>query len=411
MQDLWDRAINGKPAADQLTPEQMAQLGMPSVNKTPTPIGQINAGMAAPKLSKWDRVKAAIGDAGTKAVDTFMPTPKGLDGLLSPEDFAAARKQGLLNLGLSLLGDSGYRDANDQVSLGQALAHGVKSAQGAYGEKIGSTLQENQFGQAAQQQKARLESRAAIAKHFVAPPNESFEDAQQRLVKMYTAYVNAGDTEMAGKLSEVVKGIHEAKPHAPQVVGDGGSLVDANGKVLFHQPKTANPNANAASDRSQARGDRIQQNLIVSDFEKATHDYGKIEEAYNAVQASVKNPNNVYGTMAALEGMARMLNPGVSVRAATLQMLKGYGSVGDKIARFYESGAKGTWPQGMRDQIYQIANSAMQGSSENFDARRAEAIDRGRLQGVDVEGLLHKRKSGGATPAEKKKGSNPLLGR
>lgn len=407
--DLWDRALNGKKLENQLTPEQLQQMGpMANVTKPPADIARINDGMAAPNVSKWTKLKAAIGDAGTKAADTLMPTPKGLDGLLSPEDFAAARKQGLLNLGLSLLGDSGYRDANDQVSLGQALAHGAKAAQGAYGEKIDSTLKENQFGQAAQQQKARLESRAAIAKQFVAPPNESFEDAQQRLVKMYTAYVNSGDTEMASKLSEVVKGIHEAKPHAAVSVPEGGTLVGPDGKVIFHSPKTAKPGDGA--DRAQGRSDRIQQNLIVSDFEKATHDYGKIEEAYNAVQASVKNPNNVYGTMAALEGMARMLNPGVSVRAATLQMLKGYGSAGDKIARFYESGAKGTWPQGMLQQIYQIAESAMQGSSENFDARREEAVHRAQLQGVDVEGLLHKRKSE-IKSSPLKKGSNPLLGR
>lgn len=350
---------------------------------TPTPVGQINAGMQPANVSLLTRLKAGLGDAARNAGNIVFAEPKGLDGLLSPEDLADARKQGLLDLGMSLLGDQ-------SPSFGEALAHGVQAGQAGFRGNLNDKIQNSVYAQGVQQQKSLLDARARIAKEFQAPPGETFQQAQERLMKMYTAYVNAGDTEMAGKLSEVVKGIKETQPK-PVNVPEGGSLVGPDGKVIYHNPK---PPAVDHSGQQQANRDRIQQNLIVSDFEKATKDFSKIEEAYNAVQASVANPNNPYGTMAALEGMARMLNPGVSVRAATLKMLKDYGSLGDKAERFYEVAKSGAWPKGMRENIYQIAESAMAGAGAEFDNRRLESIQRGRIQGVDVSGLLHRRHGG-----------------
>jgi hypothetical protein len=410
--DLWDHALNGKQIENQLTPEQLQQMGpMANVTRPLADIAHINDGMAPPNVSKWTKLKAAIGDAGTKAADTIMPTPKGLDGLLSPEDFAAARKQGLLNLGLSLLGDSGYRPANDQVSLGQALAHGAKAAQGAYGDKIDSTIKEQQFGQAAKQQQSILASRAAIAKQFVAPPNESFDDAQQRLVKMYTAYVNSGDTEMAGKLSEVVKGIHDAKPHAPISVPEGGTLVDpTTGKPIFHSPKTP-PLESPGSLRSAARQDTMQKNVIVRDFDKTTKDYRTAESSYSTLQGARANPQNFLTPMAALDAFARTINPGAAVRVGTLQMIKSYGSLGQKAQRWYDMAAKGQWPPEMMGQIYSLVDGIMKDHTDEFNRARDEAVARGQDSGVDVSNILHKARNFGAASGGVGKGSNPLLGR
>lgn len=219
---------------------------MPLVNKTPTPVAQINPA-PPPTTSKWDKVKSAISGAASTAASNLMPDTPGLQGLLSPEDFAANRKQGLLDLGLSLLGDN---DPN----FGSALSRGLGAARSGYEGRNADTIHNKALGDAEAKKKAMLASRAAIAKQYgQAPPGETPEQASQRLIPMFTAYSAAGDTEMMGKLEPVIRqlSINSNKTPKMMAVPEGGTVIDpSTGKEIFHAPKT--PSATAAADHFSA---------------------------------------------------------------------------------------------------------------------------------------------------------------
>lgn len=219
---------------------------MPLVNKTPTPVSQINPAPAQ-SASKWDKVKSAISGAASTAASNLMPDTPGLQGLLSSEDFAASRKQGLVDLGLSLLGDN---DPN----FGSALSRGLGAARSGYADRNANTLHNKALGDAEAKQKAMLASRAAIAKQYgQAPPGETPEQAIQRLLPMMAAYTAAGDTEMMGKIEPVVRQLSINSNKAPKMmaVPEGGTVIDpSTGREIFHAPKT--PSASAASDHFSA---------------------------------------------------------------------------------------------------------------------------------------------------------------
>lgn len=391
---------------------------MAPVTKAPTPIAQINAGMAPSNISKWDKIKAALGNAGNTAMSNMMPDPKGLEGLLSPEDFAASRKEGLLNLGLSLLSDGGYRPAAEQVSFGQALSHGITSARDAYGQSIDRTLHDKQVGQQVRQQRSILDSRAAIAKAYQAAPGETFEQGRKRLFSMFNAYTAAGDTEMAGKLEPVVRAIHEAKSANVGHVdlGDKVGIIDPKtGNVLSTIPKGETPGQGRSDARAAANETRtqtLQKNTIVRDFARATADYTKAEGAYSTLQGARANPKNFLTPMAALDAFARTINPGAAVRVGTLQMIKQYGSFGDKTQRYLDMASKGQWPPQMMDQIYSLVDGIMADHTTEFSRLREEAVARGADSGVDVDKILHKPRVLGAPKASGKNlPGNPFAAR
>lgn len=218
---------------------------MPLVNKTPTPVSQINPAPAQ-STSKWDKVKSAISGAASTAASNLMPDTPGLQGLLSSEDFAASRKQGLVDLGLSLLGDN---DPN----FGSALSRGLGAARSGYADRNANTLHNKALGDAEAKQKAMLASRAEIAKTYQAQPGETFEQGQQRFLKMFQAYSAAGDTEMLQKLEPYARQISINSNKAPKMmaVPEGGTVIDpSTGREIFHAPKT--PSASAASDHFSA---------------------------------------------------------------------------------------------------------------------------------------------------------------
>src|SRR5690348_8234589 len=110
--------------------------GVPGVNNNATPITaaqmpQMQAPPPAPKpLSLWQRIQ-----------QNLMPTPQGLDGVLTGDDLSHARGRGLLDMGLSLLANSQGEGGGNAPGFGQALAAGVGAMRQGYGEDVSNALQ------------------------------------------------------------------------------------------------------------------------------------------------------------------------------------------------------------------------------------------------------------------------------
>lgn len=392
---------------------------MPLVNKTPPPVAEINAGMAAPNVSRWDKIKAGVKDAGTAAMNNLMPEQKGLEGLLSPEDYAGARKQGLLDLGLSLLGDSGYRDANDQISFGQALGRGAKSARAGYEDKLGSTLQSQQYGQAAKQQKSLLDSRAAIAKQFVAPPNETFEQAQQRLVKMFTAYSQSGDTEMMGKLSEVVKGIQAKKPEAIHYQPLGGTVgqFDASGKQIGSIPTTPSPkdpNATNAAADIQTQRSFTRENQLGDDYRGQTKQYAAVADAYGTItsQAPAARAGNAQAQIALVFAFMKSLDPSSTVRESEYATAKNAAGVPERVRNQWNKLKDGSFlTAGQVDGMVNQSTAQARTWQKRLQPIREQYKKRAERWKVDPSNFVYDYFAD-LVPAESKTSTgNPLLGR
>lgn len=101
-----------------------------------------------PHLSIWDRLKMGAG--------TLLGVPDEQSGLLSGPDASAARDQGLLSAGLSLLANSGYQPVGARPTLTQAIGQAVQAGQGGAfgGIQTQDALRARQAGMA--QQRARL---------------------------------------------------------------------------------------------------------------------------------------------------------------------------------------------------------------------------------------------------------------
>lgn len=134
-----------------------------------------------------------VGNAASSAVNGIMPD--SAEGLISAEDLANARRQGLLHLGLSLLGDTSGN------GLGPALAAGVDKAQGVFGNEIQSSIAED----AMRKQKNMLAQRQAIAAKYAPTATDTEDTMFKKFPAMYADFMRAGDLEAAHNVEGIVQ--------------------------------------------------------------------------------------------------------------------------------------------------------------------------------------------------------------
>jgi hypothetical protein len=392
-----------------ITPRAPSAAVAPT-NDAPAPGWQGGVAGLFDKLEEG--VKAHVGAIG----DNLMPVPTALKGLLSPDDISTARRQGLLHLGIAM---SQGRGENPLQSLGR----GLEAAQHAYGDHLDGVIAQRKEADAEQQrqmliaqQQQLLKSRAQIAMQFPAKQNETAAQTLSRFQQIAAAQADAGDLTSAAKTGALIKDLRGPAAPAPHTINAGDKMITIgpDGKVLRTDPVGENPaqvardaaasaRANSMEGRQAAMEARaeaaakkattLQQNVIVKDFNKTAEDYHAAESGYAVLKAAKASPNNFMQPMAALDALARMLNPKGAVRQGTLQILKSQGSLGDRLTRNLTMLQSGKWPDGMQKEVFDMADKIMSEHTEDFETARQEAIDRGDAQGVDVRELLHKSKT------------------
>jgi hypothetical protein len=197
-------------------------------------------------------------------LDRLMPVPGAMEGLLSPEDIKQARMQGLLGLGTSLLSASGPRPQGQVPSLGQALGQGVQQGMSAYQQALQGTAGMNVAVQERQKAQQIQQQRAAIQARYPARPNETPQQVIERLQRMLPEFIAINDTEMVGKLVELLKSVGndtQRKPPMPQEIRLGNEVLLRNpetGEEIKRYPIGPSPrDPNAPDTAQQLRDQRV----------------------------------------------------------------------------------------------------------------------------------------------------------
>jgi hypothetical protein len=168
----------------------------------------------------------------------FAP-PDAARSFLSPEDIEAAQRQGMMSLGAGMLDASAPRVGGG--NFGQSLARGLQAGQGAFANAIANAgelsgyaqkLQDAQDAKRAQQQMIQ-QRQAIISKH---PPvaNETPAQTAARLQAMLPEFIAANDTEMVGKVVELLKSQSDLLGNKPQNLQE----VDLGDRVQLYDPRT-----------------------------------------------------------------------------------------------------------------------------------------------------------------------------
>lgn len=329
------------------------------------------------------RIGNGISNGVNTAEQRLMPTPEGMEGLLSPDDIAAARRQGLMHLGISLLGDQSQH-------FGEALAHGLNAAQQSYGGDLTQTAQQQMVGQEMRQRMNIIKARQQIAQQFPPQPNEAPAQTIDRMKGMFAAYLNAGDLESAGKLGEVLKSIGKDPTPSLQHVDTGKEILGVDphsGAVITRYPKSAAPKSGDEVSAEQ-RFNAQNLNSILDDYRADSQDFRKAMSGYESIKGAMAHPNMAQ-PFAVLDSYARVVNPGAVVRQGTMAVLQEMGSYDQKVRRWLDMAQKGQWPPDMLGAIKNTVDGIMKEHYQDYlGGARKRALMRGKQENIDITPYL-----------------------
>lgn len=377
-------------------------------------------------LSRIKDAGAAFRDRGT------FQTPDAFTGLLSPEEQASARSRGLLAMGAGIL--------NGQGNALQAISQGVLGGQGAYDSAIGQTLQQHDYLQqksdeqiAREQQQKILRARAQIAQQFPIPENASESQRASILQQMMIAYAKAGDTEMAGKIGEVVKSLGRD----PSTTKDQNEWVDfggykelrdkLSGKVLERVQKTPSPRDPNTPSSGQIINDQrmfTREEQLADDFRAQTKPYADIASNFSTVASlsAAAEQGNPQAQIGLVFAFMKGLDPGSVVREGEYATAKNAAGVPERIRNQYNKLLGGTFlssdqVRSMVDQSQSIADGwrkRLQPIRESYNARAKRWHVDGSLITPDYFDFIdeyNKTKKKAVAPANKNyRKDNPFAG-
>lgn len=318
-----------------------------------------------------------------------MPAPAGYGSLISDDDLRHARRSGLLNFGLSMLDAAHNAPGMGTPSLGQAFSKSVRTGLDSYNQDVNQNLQQRLGAQQIAQQQLILANRMRVAQQYAPTENETPDQTAQRLRQMYLEYLRVGDTDMAGKLGEVVSKLFadSDKPVEHVDLGDRTAILDPKtGRVLRYEtngPKPKSGDEVTATNRFNA----TQTNAILDDYRTDTKTYRTALDGYRVLQGALQSPN-LTTPFAALDAYARVINPGAVVRQGTMAILQEMGSYDQKVRRWLSMAEQGQWPSDMLQDIKTRLDAVMRGHHVDYQDARRRAVLRGQMLGIPIEPLL-----------------------
>lgn len=411
---------------EQLQPlpdDHPAAVAAAAAATQPTFPDQGMGGMPLPvhKMSVWERVHQGLNNIASSAKQGFsqipermMPTPQGLEGMLTPENIHAARMQGLMGAGQALLSGAGQGHNG-----AQALASALQGAQQGYGGGINQTIQTAQAVQGMQQQKKILAGRDMIARQYPTIAGEDQHAMNMRLRAMYSDFVRNGDTEMVSKLGEVIKSIEEKPVPTKSVAWEdaddhkearyaetGLPVLDAAGNPLTIKKGMTSAEVAAQQSRADMENERRRGaiNRIKDNFraEPAVKDYETASSAADLLRASLASPGMASPIMM-MDAFGRVNNPHAQVRPSMLELINQMGAFGDKAKRWMSMIQTGQWPAEMTTSVTNSINATMKEHRKSFlDAKNA-AINEGKADAfkIDMEPFLPDPERGRVPPGKR----------
>ena len=277
-------------------------------------------------------------------------------GLLTADDYAAARRQGLLGLGQGLLAASG--GGAQYSNLNQRLAAGLQAGQQAYQQALGQQAAQAQAGQqydaqglqmqqtreAMQRQQALEQGRARIIQQNPMPDASDPQAMARWIDQVLPQFIMIGDNETLGKLSEIRKSL-------------GGSVATVNlgDRMQFYNPRTGEKireEAIAQSPNSLGAGmitPRQQASIVgqiessfrnyTKDDEAAAHAWAQMDQIRMRAAAGIGAPDDLIGL---IDVISKLYNPGAVVRVGTVKItLEKLGSWKQKAMNWQAQGLTG----------------------------------------------------------------------
>jgi hypothetical protein len=141
----------------------------------------------------------------------------GMGNMLDQGQMGGLRRQGLLQMGLSMLANSGQ--STERRGLGQLLAGGFQQGQQGFQQALGGALQGQQMMAQIAQQKLQQERQAAfdgIAAKYKPVPGETPDQRRERMAAMISEFIAIDPAGMGGKLNAFANVFDAPKEQGPR---------------------------------------------------------------------------------------------------------------------------------------------------------------------------------------------------
>lgn len=328
----------------------------------------------------FGKLLSGASNVANRAEDSIMPSP--VDGLFDQQDLAAARKQGMLHLGLSLLGDT------SGMGLGSALKQGVGEAQNAYQ----SSLLDNVTQNTALRQKKTLAMRQQIGAKYAPQPGDTPKDIMARYPAMYMDYMRAGDLEAAKNVEGIVSSQIQKSD------GDKLQAVQAGDKIYTFDPKTgtyvAGPerHMNADEIREKALNRQVQEEQIATSRalreqamnqsagtafmrqNKPLIDSEPLFQNWDAAYREAK-AGNPAAYKSAIVNFAAIADPKAQIRLGVLNFISKIDpSLLGQAQMFASKNANGTFPMHILEEMNKHAQEIHKGTVKVYNSRRSARL-------------------------------------
>jgi hypothetical protein len=178
----------------------------------------------------------------------------GMGNMLDQGQMGGLRRQGLLQMGLSMLANSGQ--STERRGLGQLLAGGFQQGQQGFQQALGGALQGQQMMAQIAQQKLQQERQAAfdgIAAKYKPVPGETPDQRRERMASMISEFIAIDPAGMGGKLNAFANVFDAPKAEKPEDVR--GTMVEQEGKQILIDPRTGKVIATYGAKPAPQRGE------------------------------------------------------------------------------------------------------------------------------------------------------------
>lgn len=302
-----------------------------------------------------------------RIAENLMPS-QGLEGVLSPEQIGAARNQGLMQIGLSLMGGGPPNTTGAPLGFGPALAQAVGQGQGAFrgateAAATAMALQEQQRQlQEARTEKERIkQSRAAMAAKFPAAQGETPQQTARRLNSMLAEMIAEGIDQdgiraLSGYLAANNALLREEKKEPFEPLDETPNVIDPKtgkpsirfrdrntGQVWYEPVKPDEPSFAAQSANEQRMFTRERQ--LATDYATMAKQFGPVAEYYANANASRSEAlaGNAIAQHSLVFNYMHVLEPTSIVREGEYAAVAKRNGVSDRVANLIALVDRGTF--------------------------------------------------------------------
>jgi hypothetical protein len=322
----------------------------------------------APKPSLLQRVMGA-GRAVNDAVTSVLnPTPAGMQGMFTPEELQAARP----NLLRQLIGGPNTPSTREQFA-------------------------QNLAGLQARKEQERFRGlRAQVAAQFPPQPNETGQDAINRLKEMYAAYAANGDFDMMKQTGEVLKSIggEGTRPSLREIdLGDRVELRDPYTGALVQTIQKPEGSLSGTPAQQGVQAQRIFQReaSLAGDFQGTTKRIAVVADQGRTLRSVVPAAlqGNPQAQIALIFAYMKVLDPDSAVREGEYAKAENAAGVPDRIRNLYNRVRDGAFLT--PEQVQSFADRSAdqeQGWRQIFKTQVGYYTRRANAWGVDPQNVI-----------------------